>query len=382
MTKVIMISISLAFQLGFFVSSFAQAIKLDTIIALPFEAFSENYTNLFVYDSQVYFSQHSEITQSIDLYNVGAGSQLKINISQTSLTSLSHTLIINNEVVFGSSVEAFRQKLDAGFFEALEIDLKLTSLASAKKLVTLENYPDYFNPQPKVPFEVYDSNYSLMFQGELPFDFPNYFARVGSFFAIQDSLLVYCMATNYECYMLNLNSFKLSNILHKELNDKSAQAKIEAVKTEVMQPQQQAQAWLRKLQELDKEIIRIERVLFDGNQILVVKRMPDSEWDYRLVDIYSFENLTATLIASDSKVESAPKGKINYSNPPSFIMDSNPILFYDSKLYMVCQFDYSEGFKEGIEAEEFTNNFNRYYENNIPKYAVYVYSIGACDTDR
>lgn len=373
---------SLTFQLGFFVTSFAQVIKLDTIIALPFEAFSENYTNLFVYNSQVYFSQQSEITQFIDVYNISTSFQQRINISQTSLTSLSHTLIINNEVVFGSSIEAFRQKLDAGFFEALEIDLKLTSFASAKKLVTLENYPDYFNPQPKVPFEVYDSNYSLMFQGELPFDFPNYFARVGSFFAIQDSLLVYCMATNYECYMLNLNSFKLSNILHKELNDKSAQAKIEAVKTEVMQPRQQAQAWLRKLQELDKEIIRIERVLFDGNQILVVKRMPDSEWDYRLVDIYSFENMTATLIASDCKVESVPSGKLSFSNPPSFIMDSHPILFHNSKLYMICQFDYSKGFKEGIEAEEFTNNLNRYYENNIPKYAVYIYSIGACDTDR
>ena len=170
-------------------------------------------------------------------------------------------------------------------------------------------------------------------------------------------------------------------IIDRELNDSAAIAKIEQLKKEVMQPKTQPISWIPKLQELDREINRVERVLFDGENIITVKRTPDSEWDYRLIDLYKLKNNEVELICSDVKLPRIPGESVSYDNPPIAIMDSNPILLHDSKLYIVNQADYTEGFKEGISVLEFIKNFDQYYENNIPKYSVYVYSIGPCGAD-
>jgi len=372
---------SLTFLLGLFLNSPAQVIKIDTIITVPFESFSGNYVDLFVYNSEVHFAAYDDSEYKIQTFNLNTSSQNIVSTSALNLPNCGHTFIINDDIVFGNSVQSFKKSMGAETCLPLEVDLKLTTFAGTNSFIAIDDYPDFFNPKPEVTYNVYSKDYELMGSGALPFDFPNYLARVGCSFAIKDSLLLYCHTTNYQCFLFNLHTQQSTMIIDRELNDSAAIAKIEQLKKEVMQPKTQPISWIPKLQELDREINRVERVLFDGENIITVKRTPDSEWDYRLIDLYKLKNNEVELICSDVKLPRIPGESVSYDNPPIAIMDSNPILLHDSKLYIVNQADYTEGFKEGISVLEFIKNFDQYYENNIPKYSVYVYSIGPCGAD-
>lgn len=257
----------------------------------------------------------------------------------------------------------------------LNKDLFRQAYASPDLTVSLETYPDFFWPKQKLEFRSGSSVLDLKEKHEVPFDFPHYFARVGQLIDFHSSGLFYCNTLDYSCYLYNFETKESELLLKDSLNGPLMNDSIEMFREEIFSGSQQPKYWIPKLQEFDEKVYRITKVFYNEDLILIFKRAPGSEFDYRLLDIYTNVDASWQLQSKNVLAERWPKGELSYSNPPIEIMDSYPAVLFKGKLYILSKKDYTEGLKEGISVEEFKNKQNEYYEDHDNYYSIFVYSI-------
>jgi hypothetical protein len=357
-------------------TSYCQVLTLDTVIKTPLIANYSETGNFFIDNDSLFISIAYKVRDSIVL--------LKQNLQGDNFYKGGYTVEVpwlmyanfyNGSVLIGSPSNHGLLNYEIGEYRDLSKIKTLKDVVFTDYFaVSLETYPDYNNPSENISIVFGKDLFSMEEEISIPFDFPHYLAKPHHLFDVKDSILCYCNTTKYECSIFNLSSGKSEVIISEKLNQQDIVKRIELFREKVFKGSQQPKKWIPELTSFDDSISRITKVFYDGNAILIVKKPPQSHYDYRLLDKYELQYNKWVRVIKDYRVEKYPD-TLSFTSPYCPLMYSSPVTFYGNKIYVLSSVDYINGLRNSISKDEFIKAKDKYYESHDNYYTVFVYSF-------